>query len=200
MPTPHHVRFFKTAAELRAWFEKNHESADELWVGSYRKRSGRPSITWRELVDQELCFGWIDSVRYALDEDRAAQRITPRRKRSVWSAINIKRFGELEALGLVHPSGSAAFARRDEARSSVYSYEDRETELDPDRMRRFKAKAKAWAFFSAQAPWYRRTAIYWVMSARREETRDRHLDTLIADSAAGRRLRQLGGRPSPSER
>ena len=132
-------------------------------------------------------------MRYPLDEERSAQRITPRRKRSAWSAVNVRRFGELERLGLVHASGHAAFARRDEARSGIYSYENRETELDADRQRRFKAKATAWAFFSAQARWYRSTAVHWVMSARREETRDRRLETLIADSAAGRRLKQLAG-------
>lgn len=190
MPTPRHVRFFKTPAELRAWFEKNHETAAELWVGFYRKRTGRPSITWQQLVDQELCFGWIDSVRYPLDEERSAQRITPRRKRSVWSAVNIKRFDELNRLGLVHASGHAAFARREAARSGVYAYENRTPELDPDSLRRFQTNAEAWTFFSAQAPWYRRNAIYWVVSAKREQTRERRLETLICDSAAGRRLKQ----------
>ena len=191
MPTPHDVRFFETPAELRAWFERHHDTAAELWVGFHRKRAGRPSITWQELVDQELCFGWIDSVRYPLDEERSAQRVTPRRKRSVWSAVNIKRFEELDREGLVQSSGRAAFAARDEARSRIYAYENRSTELDGMRLARFQGHAAAWEFFSAQAPWYRRTAVHWVMSAKREETIERRLATLIADSAAGRRLRQL---------
>ena len=191
MPTPRDVRFFETPAELRAWFEKHHETAAELWVGFHRKRSGRPSITWQELVDEELCFGWIDSVRYGLDETRSAQRITPRRRRSVWSAVNVRRFEELDRQGLVHPSGRAAFTARDEARSRIYSYENRSTELDGPRLARLQANAAAWEYFSAQAPWYRKTAVHWVMSAKREETVERRLDTLIADSAAGRRLRHL---------
>src|SRR2546425_8396118 len=116
MPTPQNVQFFATAAELRAWFEANHDTASELWLGYHRKRTGRPSVTWQDAVDQELCFGWIDSVRYSLNDDRSAQRITPRRKGSIWSDVNIKRFRELDRLGLVHPSGRAAFEKRDEAR------------------------------------------------------------------------------------
>ena len=109
-PRPEDVIFFETPAELRAWFLANHETAAELWLGYHLKRSGRTSVTWQEVVDQELCFGWIDSVRYPLDEDRSAQRITPRRKRSIWSAVNIRRFAELEQMGLVHASGRAARA------------------------------------------------------------------------------------------
>jgi uncharacterized protein YdeI (YjbR/CyaY-like superfamily) len=108
MPTPENVIFFETPAELRAWFEANHDTAAELWLGYHRKRTGRLSVTWQDVVDQELCFGWIDSVRYSLGDDRSAQRITPRRKGSVWSAVNIKRFQELDRLGLVHPSGRAS--------------------------------------------------------------------------------------------
>ena len=108
MPTPENVVFFESPAELRAWFEANHETETELWLGYHRKRTGLPTVTWQEVVDQELCFGWIDSVRYSLGDDRSAQRITPRRKGSVWSAINIRRFQELEKLGLVHASGRRA--------------------------------------------------------------------------------------------
>jgi uncharacterized protein YdeI (YjbR/CyaY-like superfamily) len=197
-PTPRDVKFFTSSAELRAWFEQHHETAAELWVGFHRKHTGRPTITWQELVDQELCFGWIDSVRHSLDAGRSAQRVTPRRKRSVWSAVNVRRFGELDRLGLVHPSGRAAFAARDEARTGIYSFENRSTELDAARLQRFQRNAGAWAFFSAQAPWYRSTAVFLVMSAKREETRDRRLETLIADSAAGRRIAQLARRPGYS--
>src|SRR5437868_2774409 len=171
MPLPHDVAFFETAAELRSWFEANHETAGELWIGYHRKRTGRPSVTWQDVVDQELCFGWIDSVRYSLGDDRSAQRITPRRKGSVWSDINIKRFHELERLGLVHPSGRTAFERRDEARSRLYSYENRSLGLDPSREAVFRKQKKAWDFFAAQPRSYRTTAAFWVMSAKREETR-----------------------------
>ncbi|TMD16804.1 MAG: bacteriocin-protection protein [Chloroflexi bacterium] len=196
MPTPQNVAFFETAADLRAWFEKNHDTASELWLGYHRKRTGRPSVTWPEVVDQELCFGWIDSVRYSLGDDRSAQRITPRRKGSVWSAINITRFQELERLGLVHPSGRAAFEKRDEARSRIYSYENRSRGLDGAHEAEFRKHESAWKFFEAQAPSYRTTAAYWVMSAKREETQKRRLEKLIEHSKKGVRIPPFG-RPSP---
>ncbi len=195
MPTPENVVFFETPAQLRAWFEANHDTATELWLGYHNKRSGRASVTWPDVVDQELCFGWIDSVRYSLGDDKAAQRITPRRKRSVWSAVNIRRFAELDKLGLVHPSGRAAFEARDEARSQIYSYENRLRGLDAGQEAEFRKHKAAWKFFESQAPWYRRTASYWVVSAKREETRERRLSVLIACSKDGERLPSLS-RPS----
>ena len=197
MPTPQNVTFFARPAELREWFEANHETAIELWVGFHRKRSGRPSITWQDLVDQELCFGWIDSVRYSLGDDRSAQRVTPRRQGSVWSAINIRRFQELEAMGVVDPSGRAAFERRDEARSRIYSYENRSRGLDPATEAEFRKRKRAWAFFEAQPPSYRRTVAFWVMSAKQAETRKRRLTRLIEASRNGERL---GSFVSPSRR
>jgi uncharacterized protein YdeI (YjbR/CyaY-like superfamily) len=199
VPTPENVQFFETPQQLRAWFEANHDSATELWLGYHRKRTGRPSVTWQEVVDEELCFGWIDSVRYSLDADRSAQRITPRRKRSVWSAVNIRRYEELDREGLVHPSGRAAFEARDEARSRIYAYENRATALDEARETEFRRHRSAWKFFESQAPWYRRTASYWVMSAKREETRDRRLSVLIAQSKNGERIPPLR-RPSTRSR
>jgi uncharacterized protein YdeI (YjbR/CyaY-like superfamily) len=197
LPTPENVIFFETPAQLRAWFEKNHATAGELWLGYHRKRTGRPTVTWQEVVDQVLCFGWIDSVRYSLDDDRSAQRITPRRKRSVWSAINIKRFGELEALGLVHPAGRAAFEKRDEARSRIYSYENRSHGFDAAHETEFRKHKLAWTFFEAQPPSYRKTAAFWVMSAKRDETRERRLTALIERSRNRERLPHL---VSPSRR
>jgi uncharacterized protein YdeI (YjbR/CyaY-like superfamily) len=197
MPTPENVIFFETPAQLRAWFEANHESATQLWLGYHRKRTGRPSVTWQEVVDQELCFGWIDSVRYSLDGDRSAQRITPRRSGSVWSAINIKRFQELEQMGMVHPSGRAAFDKRDEARSRIYSYENRSRGFDAATEAAFRKNRTAWKFFEAQAPSYRRTASFWVMSAKRDETKKRRLEKLIATSQATQRLAPF---VSPSRR
>ena len=188
MPTPENVRFFETPAELRAWFEANHDTATELWLGYHRRRTGRPSVTWQEVVDQELCFGWIDSVRYSLGDDRSAQRITPRRKGSIWSDVNIKRFGELDGLGLIHPSGKAAFERRDEARSRIYSYENRSRGLDPASEAAFRKHKAAWKFFETQAPSYRMTASYWVMGAKQEATRKRRLERLIEHSRNGERV------------
>lgn len=197
MPTPKDVIFFESSAELRAWFEANHETAPELWVGYHRKRIGRPSITWQDLVDQELCFGWIDSVRYGLDDEQSAQRVTPRRKGSVWSAVNIRRFGELEKMGLVHSSGRAAFDRRDEARSRIYSYENWPKGLDAASEGEFRKHKTAWKFFEEQPPSYKRVAAYRVLSAKREETKKRRLEQLI--EASGRRQR-LGQLVSPSRR
>lgn len=191
MPKPQNVIFFATPAELRAWFVANHDSAAELWIGYHRKHTGRPSVAWQDLVDQELCFGWIDSVRYSLDGDRSAQRVTPRRKRSVWSAINIRRFGELEALGLVHPAGRAAFERRDEARSAIYSYENRSRGLDAAGEASFRNHRAAWKFFESQPPSYRKSAAFWVVSAKREETRRRRLSVLIECSKNGERIPPL---------
>lgn len=191
MPTPRNVIFFERPGQLRAWLEANHETATELWVGYHRKRTGRPSVSWQDVVDQELCFGWIDSVRYSLGDDRSAQRITPRRKGSIWSAINIKRFGELEAMGLVHPAGRAAFAKRDEERSRIYSYENRSRGFDAATESAFRKHKAAWKFFESQPPSYRNTAAFWVMSARREETRERRLRTLIECSENGKRIPPL---------
>ena len=192
LPKP---RFFATPEQLRDWFARHHASATELWIGFYRKSSGKPSVTWPESVDQALCFGWIDGVRKSIDEISYTNRFTPRTPRSNWSAVNIARARELIARGLMTPDGLAAFERRTSDGSAVYSYEQRRTAaLDPASERRLRANAKAWAYFSAQAPSYRRVAIYWVVSAKREETRARRLETLIADSAAGRRIGAIPAR------
>lgn len=184
--------FFATAGELRKWLEKNHATATELLVGFYKKSSGRPSITWQELVDEELCFGWIDGVRKGIDETSYVNRITPRKSRSTWSAVNRARAKELIRLGRMHAAGVKAFERRSDDRSAIYSYEQRKTSsLDPKAERSFRANKTAWEFFRAQAPSYQRAAIWWVISAKREETRQKRLATLIGDSARGRTVGPL---------
>jgi uncharacterized protein YdeI (YjbR/CyaY-like superfamily) len=184
--------FFATPAELRAWLERHHADREELWVGLYKKGSGRPSVTWPEVVDEALCFGWIDGVRRSLGPDSYANRLTPRRARSNWSAINIKRVGELIEEGRMTPAGLAAFEARSDDRSAVYSYEQRRNaELDDEQERRFRKVPEAWAWFQARPPSYRRAAIHWVTSAKRAETRERRLATLIEDSAAGRAIGPL---------
>jgi len=181
--------YFETAADFRAWLAGHHATANELGVILHRKASGKPTMTWSEAVDQALCFGWIDSIARRIDETSRVQRFTPRKAKSNWSAVNIKKVGELTALGLMKPAGLAAFARREEARSGVYSYENRHlAALDREREATFKAQEAAWNFFSEQPPSYRQTAIYWVMNAKREETRTRRLARLIEESAARRRL------------
>jgi uncharacterized protein YdeI (YjbR/CyaY-like superfamily) len=184
--------YFATPAAWRAWLENHHDSSTEVLVGFYKRGSGRPSITWPESVDQALCFGWIDGVRRSIDATRYTIRFTPRTARSTWSSVNIKRMSELSDLGLVHPAGIAAFAARDAKRSGIYSYEGRHSaELDDESQRRFKSDKAAWAFFSSEAPWYRRAAAHWVTSAKRKETRQKRLDALITHSAAGRRIPPL---------
>lgn len=184
--------FFATPEGFRAWFVANHETAPELIVGYFKKGTGRPSITWPESVDQALCFGWIDGVRRGIDGERYCIRFTPRRARSIWSAVNIDRFGELDAAGLVTPAGHLAFAARSEERSGIYAYEQNtEAALSPEAEARFRANAVAWAYFCAQPPSYRRTAIHLVTSAKKPETRERRLEQLIVHCAAGQPIPQL---------
>ena len=178
--------FFATPADFRAWLERHHESDSELIVGFHKRGSGRPSITWPEAVDQALCFGWIDGVRRRIDDTSYSIRFTPRKARSIWSAVNIKRMKELADEGLVAPAGLAAFERRADDRSAIYSYEQRKAaDLEADQERRLRADERAWAFFEAQPPSYRRAAIHWVTSAKKPQTRERRLAQLIDCSAAG---------------
>jgi len=183
--------FFPTPADFRAWLAEHHATVPELLVGFYKKDSGRPSITWPEAVDEALCFGWIDGVRRRIDDASYSIRFTPRRAGSIWSAVNVARVAELTAAGRMEPAGLAAFAARTEAKTAIYAYEQRSTAaLSPAEEQAFRADAAAWAFFQAQAPSYQRSATWWVISAKQEATRRKRLATLIADSAAGRRLAQ----------
>lgn len=184
--------FFATPSDFRAWLEEHHAGVLELWVGFYKTGSGRPSITWPEAVDQALCFGWIDGVRKGLDEVSYTIRFTPRQARSTWSAVNIKRAGELTALGQMTAAGTRAFEQRAGERSGVYSYEQsKSVQLGDDYEQRFRAHEEAWSFFNSQAAWYQRAAIWWVVSAKREETRLKRLAALIEDSRRGRTVPPL---------
>jgi uncharacterized protein YdeI (YjbR/CyaY-like superfamily) len=184
--------FFPTPADFRAWLERHHDTAPELLVGYYKKASGKPSITWPESVDEALCFGWIDAIRRTIDEESYTIRFTPRRARSVWSVVNVNRVAELTKLGRMQPAGLRAFQARDPKRSGIYAYEQQtrkqDQKLSPAYEKRLKANAKAWAFFTSQAPYYQRTASRWVMSAKKEETQLKRLATLIDDSAHARRI------------
>lgn len=178
--------FFATSAEFRAWLEAYHETARELLVGFHKKGSGLPSITWPEAVDQALCFGWIDGVRRSLGETSYMIRFTPRKPGSNWSAVNIKRIEELTAQGHMRPAGIAAYERRTAAKSGVYAYEQRgNAALDAEQERLFRANAPAWTYFQARPASYRKLAIWWVVSAKREETRRSRLATLIRCSEQG---------------
>ena len=163
-----------------------------MWVGFHKRGSGKPSITWPESVDCALCFGWIDGVRKSLGDDSYMIRFTPRKSASTWSAINIRRVEALTKDGLMHPAGLTAFTRRSDKKSAIYAYEQRHAaQLDADFEKQFRANKRAWEFFQSQPPWYRRTAAYWVISAKREETKQKRLATLIGDCAHRRKLKQL---------
>ena len=191
------IVIFNSAAEFRKWLERNHSSAGELWLGFYNQRSNKKSITYREALDEALCFGWIDGVRKSIDEGTYKQRFTPRKPKSYWSAINIKRAEELIELGRMTSVGLKAFERRT-IDSGKYSFESRPKKLPAAYEKPFKRDATAWKFFRAQAPWYQRTAIFWVVSAKQEETRQRRLTTLIQDSAQARRLGMLTPKAKPA--
>ncbi len=183
--------YFRNQSELRWWFEKNHHRETELWVGYYKKGTGKPGITWPESVDEALCFGWIDGIRKSIDEKRYCIRFTPRRPGSNWSEINIERVSALRKLGLMRPSGEAAFARKDARKTRTASYEQKSVVLPEDYAKLFRANKIAWSNFNAHPPGYRRTAIWWVISAKREETRRKRLDILIRDSEEGQRIKPL---------
>jgi uncharacterized protein YdeI (YjbR/CyaY-like superfamily) len=180
--------FFPTPAAFRAWLEKHHETARELLVGFYKKDSGTPSITWPESVDEALCFGWIDGVRRSLGPKSYSIRFTPRKPTSIWSRVNVDKVERLTGAGRMQPAGLRAYAARTAERTGVYSFERQQAaQLSAAEEKTLRANRKAAAFFERQPPWYRRVAIHWVTSAKRDETRARRLVQLIKDSAAGRR-------------
>jgi uncharacterized protein YdeI (YjbR/CyaY-like superfamily) len=182
-------RFFATPEKFRAWLAKNHGTAPELLVGFHKKGSGRRSIDWPQSVDEALCFGWIDGVRRNIDTDSYSIRFTPRRARSVWSSINIRRAKALSKEGRMSAAGLAAYQRRTKDRSAIYAYEQRASaELTAAETRIFKADPDAWKFFSKLAPYYRQRMLYWITSSRKPETRKSRLARVIATSAAGRKL------------
>jgi uncharacterized protein YdeI (YjbR/CyaY-like superfamily) len=185
------VVYFRNAAGFRRWLENHHAKAREVWVGFYKKDSGKPGISYPEAVDQALCYGWIDGVRKAVDDVSYKNRFSPRKTRSVWSLINIRRVGELTKMGLMAEPGLAAFKGRDPKRSGMYSFENRPASLTPALQKKFTADKEAWSFFKSQPPGYRRVATWFVMSAKRDETRLRRLERLMEDSRHQRRLAML---------
>src|SRR6266436_4777673 len=181
--------FFPTPSDFRAWFESHHDKFQELFVGFHKKSSGKPSITWPESVQVALCFGWIDGVRKSIDETSYLIRFTPRRPTSNWSSININLVRKLTKQGLMHPAGLKAFAARSEKKSAIYSYEQRNNaQFAREQEKQFRANKSAWEFFRSQAPWYQRVTTYWVISAKREETKLKRLSELIGHSQYQHRL------------
>jgi uncharacterized protein YdeI (YjbR/CyaY-like superfamily) len=184
-------RFFKTPADFRAWMEKHHAVTIELWVGFYKKSSGKAGISYQEGVDAGLCYGWIDGIKKRVDEDSYMHRFTPRRARSIWSNVNTRRMAELIEDGLVAPPGLRTFQARDEKRSGVYTYENRTQPLGPAQEKLFRANKKAWEFFRAQPPGYQKLVTRWIMSAKKEETQNKRLQMMIDASAKGTRTRWM---------
>ena len=186
---PTDVRFFETPADLRDWFDANHATAAELWLGRYTKGSGRPSVTWAQAVDEALCVGWIDGILKRIDDISHVQRFTPRRKGSNWSAVNVANVERLLTEGRMRPAGIAAFEARTAARTAVYSYEREIEPFSDDEIARLRADASAWADWEARAPSYRRSVTGWVTGAKQPATRERRLSTLIEESRAGRPIK-----------
>ena len=180
--------FFKSGDDFRSWLEKNHDMQQELLLGFHKKASEKGGITYKEALDEALAFGWIDGVRKSVDDASYTIRFTPRKAKSIWSMVNIKRVGELTKLGRMRPPGLKAFEGRDLKRAKLYSYERKTSKLDGELEKRLKANKKAWEFFQAQPPGYQRVISWWVISAKQEETRFRRLERLIKDSENGRRV------------
>jgi uncharacterized protein YdeI (YjbR/CyaY-like superfamily) len=185
------VVFFASAGEWRTWLAGHHDSDRECIVGFVKVTTGASNMSWSESVDQALCFGWIDGVRRRIDDRSYSIRFTPRKPGGNWSAVNVRKIAALRKAGQMTAAGERAYAQRVDAKTAIYSYEREARELSKPEAELFRKNAAAWAFFSAQAASYRRTAIHWVLAAMRDQTRTRRFNQLVADSAAGRRLRHL---------
>jgi uncharacterized protein YdeI (YjbR/CyaY-like superfamily) len=184
------LTYFPSAAAFRAWLRKHHATSTELWVGYWKKATGKPSMTWSESVDEALCYGWIDGLRKSVDHEGYAIRFTPRKPGSAWSALNLRKMKALEAEGRMTEAGRRVFHARDH-RKSGYATTDFQGVFDAATLRAFRRERKAWTHFQAQPPGYRRITTYWVMNAKKPETRARRLGILIAASAAGERLDRM---------
>ncbi|MES3019593.1 MAG: YdeI/OmpD-associated family protein [Bacteroidota bacterium] len=177
--------FFKNQDGFRNWLESNYEKETELLVGFYKVSSGKQNMTWSESVDQALCFGWIDGVRRSIDSESYSIRFTPRRGTSIWSAVNIKKIAELKSKGLMFPAGLASYEKRTDNKSAIYAFENDPVDLRKDFEQKFKARPRAWKFFQKQAPSYKRTCYYWIMTAKQEKTKLSRLERLINESESG---------------
>lgn len=181
-------KFFSTPSEFRKWLEKNHDSASELLVGFHKKDSGKKSVTYAEALDEALCFGWIDGVRKGMNETSYTIRFTPRKPRSIWSNVNVRHVERLKKEGRMHSAGLEAFEKRDPKRTGIYAFETRPQTLSPAYEKKFRQNNKAWKFFEAQPPYYKKLMIFRIMSGKKEETRLRRLEQLIEYSEKGVRL------------
>jgi len=185
------IIFFPTQKEMHKWFEKNHKKEKELFAGYYKVSTGKPSITWSQSVDEALCFGWIDGVRRSVNDDSYCIRFTPRKPKSNWSAINIKKVEELTRFGLMKPEGLTAFSFRKEEKSKIYAYENPAVGFEKSYEKKFKANKQAWNYFQSKSPSYQKTTTRWVMSAKQEETRLKRLNELIKDCALSKKIKAM---------
>jgi uncharacterized protein YdeI (YjbR/CyaY-like superfamily) len=183
--------FFRSPAEFRKWLARHPGAAEELLVGFHKTDSGKPSISWPESVDEALCFGWIDGVRKRVDDSAYTIRFTPRKPRSIWSSVNVRKAQALIEQGRMAPAGLAAFVARSAAKSGIYSYEQRPTELTEPYAGMLARERAASKFFASQAPWYQRAAIWWVIGAKKEETRLKRAQALVERSNHGKLLPHL---------
>ena len=183
--------FFTSSTQLRQWFEENADTAQEVWVGYYKKGVAKPCITWSKSVDEALCISWIDGIRQSIDQVSYANRFTPRKPKSNWSAVNIQKVEALTKMGRMKPAGLAAFNQRTDQNSRVYSFEQKMVQLEEPQLKKFQENERAWTYFKQQAASYQKQAIWWVVSAKQEETRLRRLEQLINDSEQGQRLSQF---------
>ncbi len=182
---------FPNQAAFRNWMKKNHNKATELLVGFYKVNSGKQSITWSQSVDEAICFGWIDGIRKSIDNESYCIRFTPRKSKSIWSAINIKKVEELTKQELMQPAGVTAFSKREETKLRIYSYEKEAAILSNDFLKKFMANKKAWSFFQSMAPSYQKTALHWVTGAKQEITKVKRLEELIRDCEGERKIKRL---------
>jgi uncharacterized protein YdeI (YjbR/CyaY-like superfamily) len=185
------IRFFDSSSEFREWLETNHQHAGELVLGFYKKGSGKRGISYAESVDEALCFGWIDGVQKNLGAISYSIRFTPRKKNSIWSLANLRRVERLKKSGRMKRAGLESHSMRDPAKTGIYSFENATRTLAVDEERKFRLEKTAWDFFQNQTPSYRRMAIWWIVSAKKDETRARRLSLLIEDSARERTLAQF---------
>jgi len=187
------IKYFKSASEFRRWLEVNHARVSEIWVGFFKKDSAKGGLTYAEAVDEALCFGWIDGLKKRVDELSYTHRFTPRKAKSNWSRINVQHAERLKKAGRMTQAGLEAYAAREPERSDAYSFENAPRKLPAAEEKQFKANKIAWDFFQQQPPGYQRQAIWWVVSAKKPETRARRLGQLIAESRHARRLGQVSG-------
>lgn len=180
--------FFKSPEEFRSWLEKNHKIKTELYVGYYKKATGKPTMTWSQSVDEALCFGWIDGIRRSIDKESYCNRFTPRRETSRWSSVNIKKVEELIKSGMMQPAGLQIYNKRKEEMSGISSYESEAKQLHEEFENKFKENKTAWEYFSRQAPSYKRTIIHWILSAKQEKTKLARLEKTITESEKQKRV------------